>query len=589
MQPPLQQPDARPGIRAELSLFALASIALLVNAWLLAEIAAYSENSLLRHPKWISSKPLQQMASFMSYEFVWTRRALHRNQLDLGVWQGFQEISFDRIFELGKIELDLNLGWDTYLDTIFNRDANGYDGVRLSWGSITKSYAFRSDRAGRFLSLTPLEVAIYPGWHKLAIAFEGGVFVVRVDGKEIAKLDYPRKPRQFVSLRGGPRSTVVDDVSITDSSGAVVASEDFSNRRGLWRRFERFARLLGATLLLPLALLRILAHWLPRTRGTLSLSAFMIQMIVGSCAAEYLAFDYYFWSGRYSYSGWLSGHFESLREEFLGDIDAKRHSYERYYYLNLRSTEIVRAITRWDRQQDLELSSTHLILFSPDEPTGRQIQRDLPLPTKPQGALRIGFIGTSFTFGEGADLLRATFVARTFRLLSERMPPGQRLEIANLAIQGKSAWELVAHLHGRKDSAELDLAVIVLGSNDRDPAAFQAGLRAMMKHFMDRGVPVVLIPEPEAQPELEHLERNHAIIKKLAAEFGAPLLDLHPHLEENFESGTLWWDVVHMSSLGHALAAEWLTPRLWEIAQRLLQAPSRIADSAGSGAQPFVE
>ena len=62
---------------------------------------------------------------------------------------------------------------------------------------------------------------------------------------------------------------------------------------------------------------------------------------------------------------------------------------------------------------------------------------------------------------------------------------------------------------------------------------------------------------PEATPGELPL---HPVMRRVAAEQGVPLVDLHAALRRDQPLGFLWWDFVHPTSFGHRRIAEHLAP-----------------------------
>jgi hypothetical protein len=104
-------------------------IAFVVEA---TQFIQYSRNVLLTNGQWVSSKLLMQMYVMGSQDFMRTRNALFRDQLHLGEWHGFNEVSLKELVEPAAIEYRFRLSRGAYLYFIFNRSASGHYGIRLS-------------------------------------------------------------------------------------------------------------------------------------------------------------------------------------------------------------------------------------------------------------------------------------------------------------------------------------------------------------------------------------------------------------------------------------------------------------------------
>jgi hypothetical protein len=77
-----------------------------------AQFIQYSRNVLLTNGQWVNSKLLMQMYVMGAQEFMKTRNALFRNQLHLGEWHGFNEVSLKERVEPAAIEYRFRLSPD---------------------------------------------------------------------------------------------------------------------------------------------------------------------------------------------------------------------------------------------------------------------------------------------------------------------------------------------------------------------------------------------------------------------------------------------------------------------------------------------
>jgi lysophospholipase L1-like esterase len=98
---------------------------------------------------------------------------------------------------------------------------------------------------------------------------------------------------------------------------------------------------------------------------------------------------------------------------------------------------------------------------------------------KPEGELRILFLGDSCTFGTGLALEQG-FVQRTEALLRERFP-GRRIECVNAGVPGYTLFQGWRVLERRGPELEPDLVVSTFGWNDSS----QWDTRSDLEHFAD--------------------------------------------------------------------------------------------------------
>ena len=175
-------------------------IAFVVEA---TQFIQYSRNVLLTNGQWISSKPLMQMEVMGATQFMKTRNALFRNQLHLGEWHGFNEVSLKERVEPAAIEYRFRLSRGAYLYFIFNRSASGHSGIRLSRNVKFPSMFYQADRLNKFVSRTALDLTpsrLNDGWHNLVLSFGSGQVIANLDGAALASMP--------VKSRGAPNHRI---------------------------------------------------------------------------------------------------------------------------------------------------------------------------------------------------------------------------------------------------------------------------------------------------------------------------------------------------------------------------------------------
>ena len=89
-----------------------------------------------------------------------TKYPLRMNKLDLSSWNGFQEITYKDEIALSMTDFDFMLDDRAYLIFIFNKDATGFSGIRISNNERYSSMYFNADAEGKFESKTNLNVKI---------------------------------------------------------------------------------------------------------------------------------------------------------------------------------------------------------------------------------------------------------------------------------------------------------------------------------------------------------------------------------------------------------------------------------------------
>ena len=189
-------------------------------------------------------------------------------------------------------------------------------------------------------------------------------------------------------------------------------------------------------------------------------------------------------------------------------------------------------------------------------------------PVKPPaGVRRVLFVGTSQTQGDGVSVERKTFVALTQRLLNRRRPAGSApFECINAGMPNIGAGGTAEYYAKELVRLGPDLAIINLGSNDADdPQGFSREMIRVAEASEARKVRTAFALEANAVDcsgpgDLP----THKVSRRLAAEYGFGVIELHGYLAGRARSGFQWWDCVHLSEHGQQQAAELFARRILE-------------------------
>jgi lysophospholipase L1-like esterase len=504
-----------------------------------------------------------------SYPFMLTRNALFRDRLHLGEWHGSNEVSLNNLVQPAAIEYRFRLSRGAYAYFIFNRSQSGHDGVRLSRDQRFPGIFYQADRTNKFTSRTPLysNAVVSDGWHSLTLSFVPGKVSANLDGSEIGSMPVAIKEQQIIGVRGGLQPADIESVRITGIDGRPVFYESFTNRRHYWTILPGVG--ISSLLLISLAAIPVF-----RARSDKEAKFAVFRCLMGLGVAIIVlsllfGFDYYFWSSRYLYLGYLPEdahpHYlamsaESLRKRlFMVPTDLRGVSEFPV------KQEVRESISRWPGGTQMAFTPVvkfdHLHTDVPEFLSDEQLRATLP---KDNRTLRIAFIGTSQTYGSGAEVVSDTFVARCHHFLSAIFS-GVSVETYNFSISGSASAELLAKYRETWKFTRPDLVVINLSNNERNVDAFNSNLHALADEIRGAGGQAVFLLEANAaEADHHYLEMKHSTVRKLGQELNVPVWDLNGYLSSAgvYDSGMLWWDHVHLASYGHALVAEWLVPQL---------------------------
>jgi lysophospholipase L1-like esterase len=555
------------GIHSFRSLVVIGGILWIAFVVEVTQFIQYSRNVLLTNGQWVSSKLLLQMYVMGSKQFMTTRNALFRDQLHLGEWHGFNELSLKEPVEPAAIEYRVRLSRGAYIYFIFNRNASGHYGIRLSRNAKFPSMFYQADRLNKFVSRTALDLTpsrLNEGWHNLVLSFGSGRVVANLDGVELASIPVNVEGLQIIGLRGGSLPADLDSVRITGKDGRTILDDSFSNRRHYWTTLAAVAviSLLG----IGLATVPLLRRHSP---NEFKLGVFRCLMGLGVAImvlSLLFGFDYFFWSSRYPYKEYLPGgahpyavtvQIEALRKKLF--------SYPKGVSAFPSDKEVREAITRWDGDKQIIFDDS--VRYTREHPIVPEFLGDgqvRGLPPKSDRTIRVAFLGTSQTWGSGAERISETFVARCHGLLAQALGDIS-VETYNFSISGVSSTELLGKYAESWRFSQPDLLVINLSNNDRRPDTLTANLRTLAHQTRAAGGRVVFLLEPNAA-EVEHrgLQEKHSAIQRLGQELRVPVWNLDGYMSSDpvYDSGMMWWDKVHLTSYGHGVVAEWLAPQM---------------------------
>jgi lysophospholipase L1-like esterase len=566
------------GIQSFRSLILLGCILWIAFAVEAAQFIQYSRNVLLTNGHWVSSKLLMQMYVMGAQEFMKTRNALFRDRLHLGEWHGFNEVSLKEPVEPAAIEYRFRLSPGAYIYFIFNRSASGHSGIRLSRNAKFPSMFYKANRLNKFVNRTALDLTpsrLSDGWHNLVLSFGSGQVIANLDGAALASMPAKIEGPQVIGLRGGSLPADLDSVRITGKDGRTILDDSFSNRRHYWTILAAVA--VVSLLVIGLTTVPLLRRHSP---NEFKLGLFRCLMGLGIAImvlSLLFGFDYFFWSSRYPYKDYLPGganafaatvQIEALRQKlFLYPKDVNAFPLDK---------ELSAAITQWDGDDRLDggrfrrgkpIIFLDIVRYTREHPIVPEFLGEgqvRALPPKADPTIRVAFLGTSQTYGSGAERISETFIARCHGLLAQALGDIS-VETYNFSISGSNSTELLSKYTGSWRFARPDLLVINLSTNDWKIDTLTENLRTLAHLARAGGGRVVFLLEPNAaESKYPGLREKHSAIQRLGQELRVPVWNLDGYMSSDlvYDSGMMWWDNVHLTSYGHGVVAEWLAPQM---------------------------
>ena len=497
------------------ALRAVHAVLVVATALLFRTLYLESGNTLHDNGRWMSSRVGLRYGILGSVAFLTTRTALHRNRLDLGVWHRYQEVLYRDPLRLASLEADFRLGEPGYLVVLFDHTGEAFQGVRLSRDGDHPSACLAGTGEGGFTRRAPLDPGrLGDAWHRIALLADGDGYAVQVDGRPVGRCGaVPAQPGRVGFRSSRARKIQVDDVVIRGAGGAEVV-EDFANHR---HARLAFAGALLGVLAVHAAVLAATAR--SRRRAGLAPHAYLAttHLVLLVCGGLAWAVDVLV-----------------LWRQHPEDVDF------RGYVTTIESKRNVVA----------------------------RLRASYPRP-KPDGVVRILALGGSQTWGMGARRSEETWFRRLEARLDADAPAGLRYEVISAGIPAYKVPWLYELYAGDWIGLEPDVLLLNVGHNDDDLEALEASLRAFAAFNRARGIRTVLVPEAnstDSRTAVHELEARQAVVRRVAAREGLPLVEMHEPLERRKDDGFLWWDRVHLTSFGQRLLAE----RLYEERATLL-------------------
>ncbi|MBI2426021.1 MAG: SGNH/GDSL hydrolase family protein [Candidatus Hydrogenedentes bacterium] len=500
---------ARPALKfAALLALVAASSAMAAETW------SRWENSFARHDAWRSMKS-ELVRTTGSRPFVFQPQTVYGNRLNLGAWLGFHEVWFQHFLPAARVQFQFELDEDAYLAMLYESEDGRRGGVRVSRHAAFNHTLFSLLPDGKFENLRPLQqdAPLGPGMHYAELATQNAKTTFFIDGAPWAQLPLDTSRLWRLGFRGSCRNASVDEIQFHDATGAAIRCESFRNDG--WP--DRFLVVSTAQLLfLALAggLLRLCARPRRESLNILLSAAWGASFLIPAVCAH-------FWLESKHYPTQL----ETLESNFLKQI-------------------------RQNRVERMAAAYT---------------------PQPEEGVLRIVFLGSSQTYGAGANGIDECYVAQLEKLLNTRLESGP-VECMNAGMSGRRSAELVELYETIWKHYGALICVVDLSHNDgTDEASFVKSLDRLANLNKELGVETIFVLEPNS------IEGNpgdlflHPAMRRVAGKHGIPVVEAHATLKERHGEGFQWWDLVHPTSFGHAQLAEAIYPVLAQHVQALRQ------------------
>lgn len=503
--------------KKRLLLFAVFFLLPLLLAFVCAEGILVRQNTLKTNGNWTHTKLNLERPAIGEDEFFRSPATLHRSRLHLASWWGFNEVLYKEALNPTEVAFDFKLDPGAYITFIFNKDENGFCGIRLSRSPRFPSLFFAATPAGRFITTKPIKsLNLGESWNSFSLVSSGEEMNFTVND-ERRDLDEIFEPGKQIGFRSGLNEVQLDNVVIRGATGQVLVKENFTNSRGFPLYLSvSFMLAFGFTLIIKKAFENL---------GDLAAAGIHLSLVFGALAL--FSLDYFILSARQPDK-------EEAKSFHLSKVMEER-------------TEVLKG------QTDKALEIGQAEVSSPTAPAPKEF--------------RFMFLGTSQTWGEGAGSARDTWFRLTCDMLKEELNPSP-VKCVNASISGATSKDIFERLNSTWIKWEPTHMIVNLSSSREDLGILKEYLPKIALLNSERGVKTLWLLEPnsaEAQ-NLSRLRPRYEIVKGLVKQMGASVVDMYARMNdpEIIDTGILWSDADHMTSYGHAVFAEKLFPKIKE-------------------------
>ncbi len=458
-------------------------------------------NTLYHNKRWISAKIGLARYTMGAVSFMVTQTGLHYNQLNLGVWHGFQEIYYHEPVRLSAASFDCKLDANTYVSFLFARNATGFQGIRLSLNPGYRSVWFESTPERRFTRIVPLDVVPRRGWNHVLLVNRSGLWVT-VNGEHLPVLPVDMTGLGQCGFRGCLGDSAVDNVVLDRCDGPPPIVERFDNLAALPSLFVRTFLVATVGVLAVFAL----------TRREPRSGPFMVTLGLWLLVVSGLCFGV----------EWF----------YYGPMHPKNIDFSRFP----------------EYRNDVETDSLGSAICA-------AIQDRYAHEVNP--GRRIVFVGSSQTWGSGAQTEDQTWVRRIERRLNAEHAAQGPFECINTGISGAISAMLDPLYLQQWITLKPELCVIDLSFNDPSPDDLVRHVKHMIEANQARRIRTLLVLEPACSEYPDpSVPRKREALAGLAQREHVPYVRMQPYLNGHQREGFLWWDMVHLTPFGQQLFAD---------------------------------
>ncbi len=500
------------------------------------------------------------------------RNFLNENHLNLQDWHGCNEILLNHILHVGSVQFRFLLEKNSHLSLLFNKNKNSLSGIRISRNTRFPSMFFRATADGKFLLKEPItDLSLTNNWHTAKLIFQSDTLSFLVDNEVVQQFHEPSIEKQIIGFKSGRGDTFVDDVEVKDINGNLIIRENFRNDKHYWLLlFINFSLIIGI-----IGIFFIVSKKMKYDPKRTIFRIFLFQFCAIVIFIFYYSFDYHYWSGLYHYKpshrwtlarvGKQINHVEKLREFFFTRFPFYDFNYaENFSYTPERLIRFLGTNQREKYRDDLAIriirndsGNVQIEMINDSQNAILGYLKNNPFLHD----IRILFLGSSQMWGEGATFSPDRIATQIQKVLANRFGKKKNIYVINASKRGTYSEKLLQRYKSHLFLFKPDLVVVNLSSNDRIDN-FHRNLLSLIEFNKSIQRKTLFVLEANnTEANNSYLNNKHEIMSNLAEENNIPRIDLHGYLAnaDIYDSGILWWDIVHLTSYGQKLAAEFIT------------------------------
>ncbi|MBN2547002.1 MAG: SGNH/GDSL hydrolase family protein [Spirochaetes bacterium] len=544
-------------------------------------------NTLENNSNWRSLKSLSAYNLMGAQEFYQTRNALVKKSLNLGAWFGNQYLIYKKKLDIYQIDFDFSINPDSCLTVIFNKDEKNFNGIRISRHPLFSQIYFQADDLGKFnlkrrLRLNDQMVTNIWNHAKILLDREKEQVAFFINNNPVGKFILKQKPLQEFGFRGSADQVLVDNVIVRNKDAKILFKDHFNYSK---------KKIIPSLIIIIFIIITLILFVIIRLfmKFEFKSSLFWLLLIVLSLLLTVTPLYAYI---QWKFSRYPPGAFSNRYDEkraYLKDLNRikKDQSLDTKNTEQEQSSDIMKN-SEHDQQEGNILkvseSEDEEIFIKPDDGFRDQyiewlwnqaqemldrLDEDYDQTTDNQ-TIRIAFIGTSQTWGSGAMTVEETEVKVIEKKLNAHFQDQYNIECLNCAVQGMVSFQLLEIYKNKILSYHPDINVIILSNNDfwsvYNKSLYYQTLERFYLINKKNNIKTLFVHEPnsvEQSPEgIKGLTEMHEIMSKVGLKYNILVIPLHQYMNKYYDYGFIWWDFVHMTSLGQKIAGEYLADNL---------------------------